>query len=279
MNQLFVKQFNEQSSIHDLHSYSKFKFGSVKQAANMAYELADMIWNHHQALLIANKCVFISSPYNYVQNAASLLTEYVVKFLNSKLYNVSENIIETTLIHRKVSYTADYGNMNKKMREELIEKDDFFINKDFIKNKILFFVDDIFVTGAHERRLQSFLETEQLTNKSFFVYYGLYNGSNELFEGKLNKVIFENMSHMDFYTKAAMNNYNVIVRSIKELLSMEDSKLLQLILSNIMTFNKPYVYNIYYGALGEKYHFIPKYHKNFAVLANIIRHDSLCPND
>ena len=276
MNQLFVKQYSELSSVKDMFLYSKFKFGSPKQATLMAYELANEIWSNHKATLIANKCVFISSPYNYVQNAASLLTENVIKFLNCKLHNISENIIETTLIHRKVNYTADYGNMDRKMREELIGKDDFFINKDFIRGKVLFFVDDIFVTGAHERRLISFFETEQIQNEKHFVYYGLYKGTNELFEGILNKFVFDNMSHMDFYTKAATNNYQVIVRSIKELLSLPDVKLLHMILSNILIVNKPYVYNIYYGALGEKYHFIPKYHKNFAVLASIIRQDTLC---
>ncbi len=152
--------------------YSQLKYGSDIAARKFGKDLAEKFFEQHYDKLLSNHCVVIPSPYNHVQNAASVLTKHFVNRLNQLLVGVNGNVVEATIIHRKVNYTMDYGFLQQDQREHLINNDAFYFNEQFIKDKFLIFVDDIKITGAHERRMIRLLNDTNSQNdcNSFSVW-------------------------------------------------------------------------------------------------------------
>lgn len=263
-----MSRYEERCSVHKFSSldalpflasdYSKLKFGSDSVAKQFGYELADKVFRDHAPLLLANRCVVIPSPYNYVQNAASVMARHMADRLNHHLVNANGIPVEWTVIHRKVSYTNDYGFLQKEQRRALIDNDEFHFNAQFVEGKVLLFVDDVVITGTHEEKLCEIMDKAKMTNASLFLYYG--EAEKDIppeTEAGLN---FAGIQTLEDYTKLTNEpNHHIIVRPIKFLLSRPSSELEQAL--GQMTTEK--VRDLYHGCLGEGYHRIPSYQENF----------------
>lgn len=264
-----MNRFEERCSVHKFSGldqlpflasdYSKLKFGSDHVAKKFGYELATKVFHDHAPLLLANKCVVIPSPYNYVQNAASIMARHMCDRLNHYLVHANGIPVEWSVIHRKVSYTNDYGFLAKEQRRALIDNDEFHFNSNFVEGKVLLFVDDVVVTGTHEDKLCEIMDKAKMTNPSLFLYYG--EAEKDIppeTEAGLN---FAGIQTLEDYTKLTNEpNHHIIVRPIKFLLSRPIEEL-ELALG-AMTTEK--VRQLYFGCLGEGYHRIPLYQEGFA---------------
>jgi hypothetical protein len=245
--------------------YSKLKFGSDSVARKFGYELAKDFFEKYSDVLLSNRCVVIPSPYNHVENAATVMTKHFVNKLNELLVLANGEHVEYSVIHRKISYISDYGFLSKDKRRNLINGDSFFLNKDFYKDKVLIFVDDVCITGTHEDKLKDILHKEGITNDCFFLYFAKYLGNNASIEAELN---FAGIKHVDDYLRLAREpNHNVIVRPIKFLLGQQDVKLFE---TAIHELPMAYRLKIYHGALGEGYYKVPGYQRNFHVLMQMV---------
>ncbi len=121
----------------DIKTYSRLKFGSDIAARDLGYELADGLFAEHAALLLANQCVIIPSPYNIVENAATKMSRHFMNKLNEHLVSANGRHADWSLIHRKVSYIQDYGFLPQAEREKLIGNDMFFMNTEYLAGKLL----------------------------------------------------------------------------------------------------------------------------------------------
>jgi hypothetical protein len=242
-------------------AYSRLKFGCDASARSMGKILAEKFFNKHAHELLANRCVVIPSPYNYVKNAATIMTEYFIKYLNSLLVNVSGEPVEYDVIKRYVSYISDYGFLSKDQRKGLLDEDTFFMNSKFFGNKTLIFVDDVIITGTHEDKLKEIMIKENLKNDAFFIYYAKYEGDDASIESRLNFSGVKNLS--DYVELTETPDHHVIVRPLKYLLSREPEELKHYITS--MSGIK--IEEIYHGCIGEGYHKIPSYQENFQTIA------------
>lgn len=241
--------------------YSHLKFGSDVIAKKFGHELAVKFFNSHSDVILANRCVVIPSPYNHVENAATLMTKHFVNKLNELLVMSSGNCVEMTLIHRKVSYINDYGFLSKEKRRGLIDNDEFYLNKEFIAGKLLICIDDVRITGTHEEKLIEVLQDNHLENRAFFLYFGSYSGSQPDIEAFLN---FSGVSSLDDYVALTKQpNHQLIVRPIKYLLSQKDPAAFARALHG---FSAELVERLYHACLGEGYHRIPSYQSNIQVL-------------
>jgi hypothetical protein len=242
----------------DIKEYSHLKFGCVHAAEKMGRELAIGFFNEHSAALIANRCLVIPSPYNYVANAATLMTKYFVAKLNELLVNAQGAHVDYSIIHRKVSYVNDYGFLQKEQRRALIDNDDFFFNDAFVKDKLLIFVDDVCITGTHEDKLIEILERHNLPNDAFFLYFAKYSGAKAEIEAEIN---FAGMCGLvDLVRIINIPQNQVIVRTIKYVLALSENDL-ETFLDNCSTAK---IRELLAGAYGEGYYTIPKYQRNFA---------------
>lgn len=259
------------SSKNDLNfcqtQYSQLKYGSDIAARKFGKDLADKFFEQHYDKLLSNNCVVIPSPYNHVQNAASVLTKHFVNQLNQLLVGVNGNVVETTIIHRKVNYTMDYGFLQQDQREHLINNDAFYFNEQFINDKFLIFVDDIKITGAHERRMIRLLNDTNSQNDCAFVYIANYDGVDPTIEAFLNLNGVNNCE--DFLKIVREGQRHVIVRAIKWLLSRPLNQL-TFLLKDIQAIDIDYIEELYYGCLGEGYHKIPSYQPQFQIVADFL---------
>jgi hypothetical protein len=258
MNRQFsVNSFtNLEDTGFSAEEYSMLKFGSNKIAKKFGYTLATEFFAKYSDVLISNQCVVIPSPYNHVENAASLMTKYFVDELNHLLVEANGEHVETSIIHRKVSYINDYGFLSKEKRKGLIANDRFYLNKKFLKDKTLIFIDDVKITGTHEDKLKDVLANERMNNDAFFVYFAQYLGDSPDIESKINLAA---MSTPQDYIKLVLDNdCTVIVRTIKYLLGLGVGQFAHV----IRQIPIEVVETIYLGALGEGYYKIPTYQAN-----------------
>lgn len=262
---VYVKSFFNMEDAPDAKRYSRMKFGDDCAAREIGYEMADCLFEKHSDMLLANEVVIIPSPYNYVKNAATVVTEHMIDRLNTLLVEANGRHVEYSTIHRKVSYISDYGFLPKAKREKLLSNDKFYMNKQFLKDKLLVFVDDIKITGTHEEKLKEILQKEGMTNDAIFVYSAKYYGASPEIEAKLN---FAAVESVEDYVKLASSarRHHLLVRPIKFLLK-QDKQTFDWYLKNT-----PYtgLRDLYHACLGEGYTIIPDYQANIRTLKEFL---------
>lgn len=246
--------------------YSRLKFGSDSCARKFGFSLAEDFFAKHADTLLASNCVVIPSPYNFVRNAATVMTGHFVNRLNELLVNANGEHVEYDVIKRRVSYINDYGFLSHAKRKSLIAKDSFYLNRDFYQGKTLIFVDDVKITGAHEDRLIEVLAENGIKNDAFFLYFAEYHGNNPKIEAELNFAAVSCLA--DYEDIADQENHHIIVRPIKYLLGYKDSEELKQFL---MIQSRVKQETIYYAALAEGYYKVPAYQKNFSLLCNLLK--------
>lgn len=261
--QVFAHSFSSMATLpFRAEDYSKLKFGSDSVARAFGKALAVKFFFEHSAELLTQECVVIPSPYNYVENAATVMARHFTNELNHLLVNANGTNVEWSIIHRKVSYTNDYGFLTKEKRRELIDNDLFYLNKEFLAGKTLIFIDDVLITGTHEDKLVEILDKNRLTNRTFFAYFAKYEkgevGAD--IEAQLN---FAGISEVcDFVELTKQPDHHLIVRPIKYLLS-QDPKVFAAVIEKL---DDSFSRKMYYGCVGEGYNRIPKYQDNFLQL-------------
>lgn len=245
--------------------YSFLKFGSDRIAKKFGCELAQDVFAKHSDLLLAERAVVIPSPYNVVPNAATVMAEHFMNHLNQLLVEANGEHLDWSIIHRKISYTSDYGFLTKEKRRGLIDNDSFYLNRGFLDGKILIFVDDVRITGTHEEKLVEILEREKVDNDVLFVYYGSYDGSQPNIEAQINGAGIHTMS--DYLTLCEEPGHRIIVRPIKFLLSRPAKEFAEAAKS----FPRHVLEKLYAGCLSEGYYRIPHYQQNFQTIARLVK--------
>lgn len=249
--------------------YSKLKFGSDVTAKRFGTELANAFFAKHKEVLFTNQTVVIPSPYNYVRNAATILAKHFVNRINHLAVEANGTHVDYSSIHRKVTFTQDFGLADSDQRKLLLAKDSFYPNPKFYEGKTVLLLDDIRITGCHEDRLRGIIEECQRLNgnPAFYLYYAQLVGDCRAdVEAALNfagiKTIAEYKQLME------EDNHHVIVRPIKFLLSRDPTDFLAFV--NSCT--PDILDEIYHGSLGEGYYAIPEYQENFIELKKRVRY-------
>ena len=251
--------------------YSKFKHGSKTFAQKLGRELArgflGSIWlkSIHQNTS-NNQVVICSAPWKNIPVASTALKDFFINEFNP-VWSIDNKAVEDLKVHRAHSYNEDYGAMSKEQRERAITSDDFSIDKAFIKGKVLFFIDDIIITGAHERRIKSLLEAVGFEGWVLFLYYAEYRGENDpAIENELNYAFMKNLSDMDYIIKNEGVIFNT--RLVKFMLNAPHDEFKQFISNQSYCFCsllKNYI-------IGNEYHNIEQFKKNYEQLRLLTSH-------
>jgi hypothetical protein len=252
--------------------YSYLKFGSDRVAKKFGYELAEHTFQKHSEILMTNQCVVIPSPFNFVPNAATIMAEHFTARLNQLLVHANGSHAEWSIIHRKVSYTNDYGFLPKEKRRALIDNDEFYLNRGFLgTDKVLLFIDDVKITGTHEDKLIDVLENHGVQNPAIFLYYAQheFTGTGADIEAKINFAGIKTVA--DYVRLAKEPHHHLIVRPIKFMLSADHSDFMHLIEGTSHEWKE----KLYNACIGEGYYKIPLYQHNFATLAAYIKTPNL----
>ena len=248
--------------------YSKLKYGSGTIAKKFGEELAQKFFEEHYDIIVSKQLIVMESAYASIRNAASLITVHFVNKLNNLIAELNGNHVERMKINRLVPYITDYGKLSVKKRVNLLKKDTFTIDAAFVKNKFMIFLDDIFITGTHQLKIEEMLTNYELSMEdAMCVYYAelIDPMQDPSIESYLNNSYVSNIKFLGSLIMDETNygEYKVIVRTVKTVLQEQDTKVIKEFIKNM---NTKLVAEIYYSCLGEGYYKNPAFSTNFAIL-------------
>jgi hypothetical protein len=247
--------------------YSRFKFGDNQVAKAFGKSLADgFIKDFLEDSAISDQIVVISSPYCFIPTATFAMKNYFVYQLNHWLAEHNKLVVQEAKIHRTITYKEDYGALSAEERLKLIGNDSFHVDKDFLKDKVLFFLDDIKITGSHEKMILKMVKEYGLTNNIFMLYFAeLVNDEiHPNIENYLNYHQIKNVLDLDAVVKGG--NFCFNTRIVKYILNCDFNSFQSFLEQQ----NDEFINSLYNLSLGNSYHTIESYSENFNYLKNYI---------
>ncbi len=282
LNPIYIKNkyLNTTFSLHkiitpndftfDPSEYSWFKFGDQYFAKKFAKELFDnFILNYQEKLLLQAEIIVLPSPYLSIPTASNFLCFYFMEYLNRFLYINNKKAVVESKIYRNQTYVNDYGNLSFSERLQLISNDTYYIDKEFIEGKFCIFLDDIKITGSHEKTVTKILSQNNIHGDFMFIYFA------ELINSKIHPSI-EN--YFNYYAVKGVKEIIEVInrkefrfntRLIKYILVAKEEDVL-LIINNI-DFHK--LSELFILAISNNYHLIESYNDNLLLINNLINKD------
>lgn len=256
-------------SLHQVHlennfsfdpaEYSRFKFGDERVAKTFGINLANGFIEKELIPNYANRpIVVISSPYSFIPTATFAMKNYFVFRINQWLAENYFPVVEEAKVHRTITYKEDYGELSAEDRMKLIGNDRFYIDKNFLSDKTLLFLDDIRITGSHERMILKMIDEYKLENDIHMLYFAEL--TNKMIHPSIENYLnyYQVKSIFDLEEIISSGNFNINTRTVKYLLISKPSDFQAFILNQSHNF----VYNFYNMAIGNSYHNIEAYRKN-----------------
>lgn len=259
------------------HDYSRFKFGCKDVARKFGYELAEKmctLFTPQRGFIQDKQIVVCSSAYNFIPTATFAMKDYFVQHLNTWLVNNNMKVVQETKISRTVTYTEDYGSMNTEQREALLRDDENHIDREFVRGKLIIFLDDIRVTGSHERLMEKMITKYDLQCDWIFAYYAriVDDEMDPKFEDFLNYFYVKSLLHLDHIIKN--ENFLLNTRTVKYILKAPMEEFIPFI-----SYQKSsLVQTIYHQAIGNGYHLVDIYKPNLEFIRNKLRIDGYFKN-
>ncbi len=251
--------------------YSKFKHGSKKVSRTFGKHLGESFLKSdiYQKIFSAiehKDVVVCSAPYKYIPVASAILKDYFVSVFNG-ICSIKRNPTIDLKIFRSHSYNDDYGNLTQEEREKAINSDDFHIDKIFIENKTLILIDDIRITGSHEKRMIDLLKKNDFKGDVFFLYFAQLDNVNEIhpnIENELNYSFVKNLDDINYIINNEEFIYNT--RVVKYILNSNEEDFKQFIKIQTPIFRNSLLTYLQ----GNNYHKITEYKRNFNHLISIL---------
>ncbi|MEJ2880791.1 phosphoribosyltransferase family protein [Pedobacter sp. GR22-6] len=251
----------------DPDDYSRFKFGDDQVARRFGEALADgFIRNFLEDNLEGEQIVVISSPYCFIPTATFAMKNYFVYRLNHWLVENNRMVVQEAKVHRTITYKEDYGALSAEDRLKLIGNDSFHIDKDFIKDKVLFFLDDIKITGSHEKMIMKMVKEYGLKNDIFMLYFAelVNHDIHPNIENHLNYHQIKSIADLDEVIKSG--NFRFNTRIVKYILNCDFNSFLLFMERQ----TEEFITELYNLSLGNSYHTIESYSKNLNFIKNYL---------
>ena len=247
----------------DANEYSWFKFGDKQYAEKFAEELFNgFIEKYSELLLSKNEIVILPSPYLSIPTASNFLCFYFKKCLNSFLFKNNRKASIESKIYRNQTYVTDYGNLSFDERVKLIANDTYYIDRNFINDKLCIFVDDIKITGSHEHTVNKILNQYNVKDDFVFVYFAeLVNKDiHPKIENHYNYFAVKNVT--DIVNIVNRTNFQFNTRIIKYILNLDEEQFTFLI-KNISIEKRNELFHL---AISNNYHQITEYQNNIETI-------------
>lgn len=254
--------------------YSKFKFGDSNIAEKYGNELFEYFQNSLLPELIAkhNNFLIYSSPYAQIPTSSYYLTQsFYSAFSDYLKKNQIKNInVRFCKIKRCQTYTDDYGALSAEARFNLIKNDTYeFVNIPTLDG-VCIFIDDISITGTHQRVVEKLLHDSLIETTSLFIYYAKLNNPEicPSFENELNYSFISNV--MKLTEVVLTDSYKITTRTTKYILSLQ-IKDLEYLVGKIMQHEKYSILNeLVDNSHANGYNNIELYKQNLKTLKRYI---------
>lgn len=243
--------------------YSRFKFGDKSYAEKFAKELFAGFVNQFEDLILSREeIVILPSPYLSIPTASNFLCYYFKKELNSFLFKNGKKASIESKIYRNQTYVTDYGNLDFEERVKLISNDTYYIDRNFINDKLCIFVDDIKITGSHEHTVNKILNQYSVNGDFIFVYFAelINKDIHPKIENYYNYYAVKNVEDIVNIINSSYFQYNT--RIVKYILSLNEEQFCFLI-DNI---SEEKSNDLFHLAISNNYHQILEYKTNINVI-------------
>lgn len=257
------KIFEKDNCPFQEEEYSRFKFGDKFYAEKFAKELFDGFINqYHDLILSVKEIVILPSPYLSIPTASNFLCYYFKKQLNSFLFKNNKKASIESKIYRNQTYVTDYGNLDFEERVKLISNDTYYIDRNFIENKLCIFVDDIKITGSHEHMVNKILNQYNVNGDFVFVYFAeLANKEiHPKIENHYNYYAVKNVKDIVAIINSDHFQYNT--RIVKFILSLNEDEF-SFLINSISTQKSN---DLFHLAISNNYHQIIEYKNNINII-------------
>jgi hypothetical protein len=245
----------------DPDDYSRFKFGDDAVARAFGNDLAEGFIRERGAML-QGQLVVVSSPYSFIPTATFAMKNYFVFHLNRWLAGQGLPVVQETKVHRTVTYKEDYGELTAEERIQLIGNDSFHIDRSFLEGKTVLFLDDIRITGGHERMILKMVREYDLESPFHLLYFA------EL----VNRDIHPNIENfLNYHAVRSIFDLNAIIRSgsfalntrVLKYMLHYDFEAFRIFAGGLSDAFLEYLYDM---ALGNGYHTMEAYQKNLVFI-------------
>lgn len=247
--------------------YSRFKFGDGVTAKEFGTALGDgFIRQHLEQDPIEQQIVVLSSPYSFIPTATFAMKNHFIFRLNKWLAGAGYPVVQETKVHRTITYKEDYGELSAEERLRLIGNDSFHIDRQFLGGKTLLFLDDIKITGSHERMIYKMAKEYQLCNDIYMLYFAeLANDDiHPKIENHLNYHYIKSIFDLEKIIQG--DSFQINTRIVKYILHYEFGAFC-IFLQNQ---TEDFINLIYNMALGNSYHTIEAYSRNLGFINNYL---------
>ena len=252
----------------DPNDYSRFKFGDDLVARSFGKALADGFIKYYlEDNRIDDQIVVISSPYSFIPTATFAMKNYFVSQLNRWLVENGGLTVQESKVHRTITYKEDYGELSAEERMNLIGNDSFHIDRDFLEGKTLLFLDDIKITGSHERMILKMAKEYGLKNEMHMLYFAeLVN--KEIHPNVENFLNYHQVKSIFDLERIISNGYFCFnTRVVKYILNTASASF-SIFLERM---DHDFIHQLYDLSLGNSYHLMDAYTDNLQLIKSYIK--------
>ena len=249
--------------------YSRFKFGDGPTANAFGRELGKAFVEEHAGLMLQHEqIVLVPSPFDAIPTASYALAQSFGQEVNCFLYSRQRKTLLQSKIHRYKTYTVDYGNLSAEERLHLISADSYHLDKHFLENRLVLFLDDICITGSHEQVIRQQVVNANISGHFMFLYYAMLQNENITPD-------FEN--YLNYFDIAGMEKVTALwdqpgfllnTRVIKYMLKSEPEAL-----ETFLPKAAPaQLQQLVHYAVGNNYHLMDDYRHNLDIIIKFIQY-------
>lgn len=267
-----LKEFDSEESINfNVVDYSKLKYGSGKAAESFGKLLSKgLVRSKKFSSFIerskGKEILIASAPYKYLPVASTALKNEVH---NTMVLDGVENTLLDFKVFRGHSYLSDYGEMDKDKRWSSLSGDSFRIDKDFIKDRSIIFVDDVKITGSHENRMRNLLAEAGYEGTVLYVYFAEFTGEGSpSIENLLNYAYIEDLKLDAIESIILTEKFIFNTRVTKYILNSSNEDFKRFIIKR----DKAFQQELFVGAVNNGYLHVKEFQKNLSYLKELINY-------
>jgi FMN phosphatase YigB (HAD superfamily) len=259
--------------------YSKFKFGDNSLANKFANELFEYFISNHSSWLNGknDNIVIYSSPYSNVPTSSYFLSIAFYQLLDNYLKESTNYFFKLKWgkINRCQTYSEDYGSLNANQRYQLIKNDTYVFAEKPSENDSLIFIDDISITGTHQKVIENLLKINNYNNECIFIYYTkLDNSSIEpYFENELNCSYVNSFNK--FLNVINSKSFKITSRSLKYILKLPESEFIYFLQSLSNSNKNGLIEQFYSSSISNGYDKISEFKKNSLTLKSFLNQTNI----
>jgi PRTase ComF-like len=256
----------------DAALYSRYKYGSAVAADSFARALGHAFLDRYGRLAHQPRLLIASSPYRRVPTAANALAVRFAAVLNDA--RAGRGVPPAPLVHieRIAASSGDYGRLSAEARTRLMAANTLSFDRlrPHADGAHLIVVDDVKVTGAHQRCLTRASETLPLGSRTF-AHIAAFDGAgterpDPALEDSLNHAAISTLD--DLAGLVGDSDFTWNVRVCKFLLSPANRDDLPSFLTRM---TDPFVRELRHNSLIDGYARMTAYRESHAIVARELR--------